>query len=129
MTTSTATLVHTSSRALVNAERIARVAAAGRVAAERAAAERAAARRVAERAAGIAHNRTMAQAWVDQIAAAGAVEVGVKVCLEDGGKYRSVLTLGETALDLAHWIARGDDVEAWGIRSDGTNVADVLGVW
>lgn len=129
MRNSTATIVHTSSRALDNSLRMARVAAAGRVAAERAAAERAAAREAAERAAGVAHNRALAQAWVDQITAAGAVTVGVKVCLSEGGKYRSVLALDEAALDLAHWVARGDDVEAWGVREDGTNVEDVLAVW
>jgi len=129
MSTATATLRYTSSTRLDNALRMARVAAAGRIAAERLAAERAAARRVAERAAGIAHNRTMAQAWVDQIAAAGAVEVGTKVCLAEGGKWRPVLTLDGAADALARWIADGDDVEAWGVRADGSNVEDVLAVW
>lgn len=101
---------------------IARVAAAGRVQAERLAAE-------ARREAGIAHNRAGVQAWLDQAVAAGAVEVGTKVCLAEGGKWRPTLTLDGAVDALARWIADGDEVEAWGIDARGEYVGDVLGVW
>lgn len=116
---STATLVHTSSRALATRDAMARVAAASRIEADRKAAE-------ARREAGIAHNRVMAQAWVDQIAAAGAVEIGTKVCLADGGKWRPVLLLDGAADSLARWIADGDDVEAWGVNAAGETVGEGL---
>src|SRR4051794_4849472 len=99
----TTTLVHTSSRETSNAQRIARVLAAGRIADARKAAQ-------AEREAGIAHNRVLAQAWVDSILAEGAVEVGTKVCLSDGGKWRPLLETFAAADSIARWVADGDEV-------------------
>lgn len=112
---STATLVHTSSRAQDNADRIARVAAANRVRASRLAAERA---RVArERKA-----RVIATAWAEDIRAAGAVEVGFKVC-DDLGKHRFRMDLA----DAVEFLTRNlnGDVEAWGITADGGFAGEV----
>jgi hypothetical protein len=116
--TASATLVHTSSRTADNALRVARVAAAGRRAAERQAAER-----------GIERNRVQVQAWVDTLLAEGAVEVGTKVCLADGGKWRPTLETFAAAESIARWIADGDGVEAWGIDDAGLAVGEVLSVW
>ena len=114
------TLVHTSSRALVNAERIARVAAAGRVTR---------ARIVAEHRAAEHHAQVLASAteWVEDIRALGAVEVGFKVCLSEGGKWRTVRALADAAEFLAWNVSREDDVEAWGIDAQRENV--VNGGW
>lgn len=122
MTSSTAVLVHTSSREAVNAERLARVLAAGRLTD---------ARRDAERrdAAAVAHNLRGTTAWVESILAAGAVEVGTKVCLTTGGKWRTGLRIEAAAEALARWIADGDAVEAWGVNAAGEYVGEVLGVW
>jgi hypothetical protein len=122
MTVSTATLVHTSSREVRNADRLARVLAAGRLTDARKAAE-------AREAAGIERNRVQVQAWVDTLLALGAVEVGTKVCLEDGGKWRPTLETFAAAGSIARWIANGDGVEAWGIDDAGHHVGEVLGVW
>jgi hypothetical protein len=115
MTTSTATLVHTSSRKADNALRLARVAAAGRVAVERQAAE-------ARKAARYAHAVDIALAWVEDIRAAGAVSVGFKIC-DDDGKHRFRTTLADAAGVLAHHA--GEDVEAWGVTASGEYVANV----
>jgi hypothetical protein len=122
MTTATATLVHTSSREAVNADRMARVLAAGRVTDARKARE-------ARDAAAVAHNLKGTTAWVESITALGAVEVGTKVCLADGGKWRTGLRLHAAADSLARWIADGDSVEAWGVNAAGEYVGEVLGVW
>lgn len=113
--TATATLVHTSSRALDNADRIARVAAAGRVQAARIVAER----RAAERA---AYAREVATSWVEDIRAAGAVKVGFKIC-DDYGKHRLVATLADAVETLVRHY--GEDVEAWGITATDDYVSEV----
>lgn len=119
----TSTLVHTTRTGDEARVAIARVAAAGRVQAEREAAE-------AREAAALAHNAGGVQAWIDRIAAAGAMEIGTKVCLAEGGKWRPVLTLDGAAESIARWIYDGDEVEAWGITASGEYVkADVLSVW
>ena len=114
MTASTATLRYTSSRAADNAVRIARVAAAGRVAAQRVAAE-------AAKAAQHAHATTVAVEWVEDLRAAGAVTVGFKIC-DDMGKHRFRTTTQDAIGVLAHhW---GGDVEAWGIDAAGEFVGE-----
>jgi len=122
MTAATATVVHTSSREVANRDRIARVLAAGRITDARRAAE-------ARHAAGIEHNRAGVQAWVDQILAEGAVEVGTKICLAEGGKWRPTLETFAAADFLARRIADGDGVEAWGLDDAGFIVGEVFGVW
>ena len=83
----------------------------------------------ARHAAGIEHNRAGVQAWVDQILAEGAVEVGTKICLAEGGKWRPMLATFDAADFLARRIADGDGVEAWGVAEDGHHVGEVLSVW
>lgn len=114
MTASTATLRFTSSRAADNAVRVARVAAAGRVAAQRVAIE-------ARKAARHAQAVTVATAWVEDVRAAGAVSVGFKIC-DDMGKARFRTTTAEAVGVLAHHF--GDDVEAWGIDAAGEFVGE-----
>jgi hypothetical protein len=113
--TATATLVHTSSRKADNALRIARVAAATRIATER---------RKAEWAAGERYNRAIdsALSWVEDVRAEGAVAVGFKIC-DDDGKHRFRATLADAAQVLA--MHAGEDVEAWGVREDGEYCANV----
>lgn len=113
--TATATLVHTSSRALDTRDAFARVAAAGRVEADRKAREARAARTYARRLA-------IASAWVATIVADGAVRVGFKVCGDDG-KRRFSVDVAEAAESLAHLY--GQEVEAWGVREDGGYCAEV----
>jgi hypothetical protein len=113
--TTTAVLVHSSSRKADNALRVARVAAAGRVAAERVAEQ---ARKAARYAAAV----DTALAWVEDVRADGAVSVGFKIC-DDDGKHRFRTTLADAAGVLAHHA--GEDVEAWGITASGEYVANV----
>lgn len=114
MTTSTATLRHTSSRQADNAVRIARVAAAGRIAADRA-------HREARVAAQDARVLVAASAWVEDLRALGAVQVGFKIC-DDWGKHRFRAPVADAARVLvAHSC---EDVEAWGIRADGEFVGE-----
>jgi hypothetical protein len=98
------TLVHTTCRANDNAVRIARVAAAGRVQDARLA------------------RRAQAQAWVDELRAAGATVIGFKIC-DEMGKWRMRRTL-EDAVDtlVSHW---GGDVEAWGLNAEMEYVGSV----
>jgi hypothetical protein len=98
--------------------RIARVAAAGRVQAARIAAE---GRREALFTASLAS----AAEWVEDVRALGAVKVGTKICLAEGGKWRPVLTLEHAADSIARWNAQGDEVEAWGIDAAGEFVGQV----
>ncbi len=110
--TATATLVHTSSRTDDNALRIARVAAAGRIERARIAAEY---RATVQR----AKAEAVAGTYVRDLIAAGAVEVGFKIC-DDMGKWRGRVVVGNAApLLAAHW---GEDVEAWGIDANGEYV-------
>lgn len=113
--TATATLVHTSSRAADNALRVARVAAAGRVATERAKRDQHARIRAARA-------RHAAIEWMTAVTADGAVRVGFKIC-DDYGKHRFTTPLARSVDVLVHHA--GGDVEAWGIRADGTYCGDV----
>ena len=112
------TILYTSSRDADNAVRIARVAAAGRVQAARIAAE-------GRQAARFAQALASTTEWVEDIRALGAVKVGTKVCLAEGGKWRPVLALEDAADSIARWNARGDEVEAWGIDAAGEYVGEV----
>jgi hypothetical protein len=127
--TATATLRYTSSRAQDARDAMARVAAARRVTAEREAREARAAQAAQREADAVAHNLVGTTAWVDGIKAAGAVEVGTKVCLVEGGKWRTGLYIEAAAESLARWIAEGHEVEAWGLDAAGEYVGEVLGVW
>jgi hypothetical protein len=114
--TATATLVHSSSRANDNAERIARVAAAGRIERARIAAEY---RATVDR----ARAESVATQWVEDIRAAGAVRIGHKWCLSDGGKWRGTVLIEHAADFMAR--AWGEDIEAWGINAAGEYVGQV----
>lgn len=109
MLTSSATLVHTSSRDEDNRLRMARVAAAARVQAERVAA----AARLAERQ---ARMESVAAEWVEDLRAAGAVTVGFKI-IDDMGKYRMQVPIEAAAGVLV--VHAEDEVEAWGINYAG----------
>lgn len=113
--TATTTLVHTSSREADNALRIARVAAAGRIAAERAAREAADEARYAS---ALAYYTDA----VEDVRARGAVRIGHKICLADGGKWRGAVGVAEAAEFLARAMKWEDDVEAWGISAAGEYV-------
>ena len=113
--TATATLVHTSSRTADNAVRIARVAAAGRVEAQRVAAAR-------RKAAQHAHALAVATEWVEDVRAAGAVHIGHKWCMSDGGKWRGTVLIEHAAEFLAR--AWGEDIEAWGVDASGEYVGE-----
>jgi hypothetical protein len=111
----TSTLRYTSSRTEDNAVRIARVAAAGRVASERAKRDQLA--RIRKARATLAATK-----WVAAVVADGAERVGFKIC-DDYGKHRFVAT-PEHAVDVLV-NNYGEDVEAWGIRADGEYCAEV----
>jgi hypothetical protein len=114
MQTSTATLVHTSSRHEDNAVRIARVAAAGRVAAARVRAEQV---RIETE----AHATRVATEWIEDVRALGATVIGFKVC-DDYGKYRFRLSVEDaTASLVSHW---GADIEAWAVTAEGEYVGE-----
>jgi hypothetical protein len=117
--TATATLVHSSSRTADNALRIARVAAAGRVAAERRAEDT---RREAQYVGALAS----ATEWVEDVRALGAVRIGHKICLADGGKWRGMIGVEEAAEFLARAVKWEDDVEAWAVDAAGQYVG---GCW
>jgi hypothetical protein len=109
MTATATRLVHTSSRAQDNRDRLARVAAAGRVEADRKA-------RAAREAANRARRMGIATAWVAEVVADGGVRVGFKVC-DDFGKHRFAVDVADAAEVLVNlW---GGDVEAWAVRADG----------
>jgi len=102
-----ATIAYTSSRhqdALVG---IARIAAAGRVQAARQAAE-------ARRAEVQRTRRTLASIYVREAVKAGATRLGMKVCFEEGGKWRTSMTPDE-ALTMLPGVL-GEDVEVWGLN-------------
>lgn len=115
----TATLVYTSSRTEDNAVRIARVAAAGRVAAERKA-------RAARDAARYESALLAAERWVAEIRADGAVEVAFKVCLSEGGKWRSRIAMGHAAAFIARTLVWEDDIEAWGLTAAGETAGSMF---
>ena len=119
MSTSTATLVHTSSRALATRDAMARVAAASRIEAERIAAAK-------HRVRGLAANLALATEWVEDVRAHGAVKVGFKICMVEGGKWRPVFPIDGAAEMIARCVYDGDDVEAWGINAAGENVGEAL---
>jgi hypothetical protein len=109
-----ATLVYkTPTLAQRNADRMARVAAAGRIAAERQAREALVA---AQEARGIA----WADRMVTLLAAEGAVEVGVKVVLAEGGKIRGTAALADARGMLAFWYP--EELEVWGLDAEGEYV-------
>jgi hypothetical protein len=111
---STATIVHTSSREADNLVAIARVAAGERHRAARIARE---AREAAER----ARATVVADEWVEDLRAAGAVRVGFKHC-SDMGKARFSMAVEDAAGALVRmW---GEDVEAWGIDAAGEYVGE-----
>jgi hypothetical protein len=113
--TATATLRFTSSRREDNAVRIARVAAAGRIAADRRYREERKAQQDA---------RVLAAAtsWVEDLRAAGAVQVGFKIC-DDWGKHRFRVAVEDAAQVCVSYAV--EDVEAWGIRADGEFAGEV----
>ena len=115
MSTATATLRYTSSTRLDNALRMARVAAAGRIAAERRAA-------VARVEADHARRVSYYVEWVEDARSQGAVRIGHKIWMADGGKWRGSVPVAEAAEFLARQMAWEEDVEAWGIAADGEYV-------
>lgn len=118
--TATATLVHstaTPSVSDVNRLRVARVAAAARLARVR----EAEAQRDAVR---LERALVPATAWIEDLRAAGATEVGFKIIC-DMGKWRTVRPIADAADFLAHRIADHDDVEAWGLNARGEYVGEV----
>lgn len=112
-------LAHTSSRADDNALRIARVAAASRLAAERVAAE-------ARAAVARAHNLAIAEALVADWTAAGATEVGFKIWSDDGGKWRPVYLIAHAADFMAGLT---EPFDAWPLAADGSQVGEGFGAW
>lgn len=109
-----ATIVHTSSREQETRDRIARVSAAGRVEATRRVRE---AREAAQR---VTATQT-AVVWVERLRMAGAVEVGFKICTDEG-KFRLRLPIDNAVGTLVnHW---GEDVEAWGLTAAGEFVGE-----
>ena len=114
MTAATATLVHTSSREAAARVSIARVAAAGRIEAARLAKEAREAREHAE-------TLAAANAWVEELIAAGADRVGFKICFAEGGKWRTRMSIWAAAEFLARRDA-GDEIEAWGLNQIGEYV-------
>jgi hypothetical protein len=110
----TSTLRFSSSRAADNAVRIARVAAAGRIAADRRYREE-------RKAAQDAQATVAAIEWVEDLRAAGAVTVGFKIC-DDHGKYRFRAPVADAVRVLvSYW---GEDVEAWGVDAAGEYVGE-----
>jgi hypothetical protein len=112
--TATATLVHTTSLDADNALRVARVAAAGRVQRARLAAEY---RAVVER----ARAEAVVDTYLSDAERAGALKIGFKICLEEGGKLRYAEDLATARWTLVHYF--GADMEAWGITASGEYVA------
>jgi hypothetical protein len=119
MTTTATRLVHTSSRDADNALRIARVLAAGRLAAQR---QAAAARLERER----RELHAVVTAWVEEIRALGAVEVGCKITLSEGGKWRLFVPIDAAAAFLTRQIRGAEDVEANGRDASGEFVGACL---
>jgi len=118
----TSTLVFTSSRSNDNALRIARVAAASRIAAERAAREAKAEAERAAREAVFEADLVLAQAWVAEAVAAGATVIGHKICMAEGGKWRGLVSTDEAAGLIARAWRDEDSVEAWGLNDAGEYV-------
>lgn len=119
MTASSATLVHTSSREATASVGIARVAAAGRVTAAR---QAAAARAERER----RDLHALLEVWVADIKALGAIEVGCKITLSEGGKWRLFVPIDTAAWFLTRAILENDDVEANGRDASGEFVGTCL---
>lgn len=97
----------------------ARIKAAGRISDER---------KIA-RARARAH-RAQVNAYVDRLLAdlrsSGAVRVGWKIVMDEGGKWRGTASIDDPWLHGTLASTYGADAEVWGIRADGSYCTEVF---